>query len=208
MDCDTKLQQSVVTADTDLPGGFTFMQLGRYAALAALLIVGACAALPFARPSPLARQSAMAEVETPAARLALPQIAVETSDDAISPVPAGEIVPASWHQPTPIVLPPDGAPLPSLPHEPLLRTTVRDAASRIHEPDFAAIEPAAPVRAKTPARRKHRIADGDSLELIALRYLGEKERAQEIAALNRDVLSDPSLLPVGREIVIPGEDTH
>jgi nucleoid-associated protein YgaU len=208
MDCDTKLQQSVVTAHTDLPGGFTFMQLGRYAALAALLIGGACAALPFARPSPLAQQTASAEAKAPAARLALPQIAVEGDDEAVSPVPSGDIVPASWHQPTPIVLPPDGVPLPSLPHEPLLRTTIRDAASRIHQPDFAAIEPAPSSHAKTPARRKHRIADGDSLELIALRYLGEKERAAEIAALNRDVFSDPSLLPVGREIVIPGEDGH
>jgi nucleoid-associated protein YgaU len=56
--------------------------------------------------------------------------------------------------------------------------------------------------------RKHRIADGDSLELIALRYLGDKERANEIAALNRDVFSDPALLPVGREIAIPGEDSY
>jgi nucleoid-associated protein YgaU len=56
--------------------------------------------------------------------------------------------------------------------------------------------------------RKHRIADGDSLELLALRYLGDKARANEIAALNRDVLSDPSLLPIGREITIPGEESY
>jgi nucleoid-associated protein YgaU len=184
------------------------MQLGRYAALAALLIGGACAALPFARPSPLARQAATAETEMPAARLALPQIAVEASDEAISPVPSGEIVPASWHQPTPIVLPPDGAPLPSLPHVPLARSTVRDSASRIHEPDFTAPLPAEPLPVRAPARRKHRIADGDSLELLALRYLGDKQRAEEIAALNRDVFSDPSLLPVGREILIPGDDAE
>jgi hypothetical protein len=44
--------------------------------------------------------------------------------------------------------------------------------------------------------------------LLALRYLGDKQRAEEIAALNRDVFSDPSLLPVGREILIPGDDAE
>lgn len=178
------------------------MQLGRYAALAALLIVGACAALPFARPVPLARPSALADRDAPAARLALPQIAVEASDEAVSPVPVGDIVPASWHQPTPIVLPADVEPLPSLPHVPLPTNSMRDTASRIHEPDFTAPLPARPL----PARRKHRIADGDSLDLLALRYLGDQERAEEIAVLNRGVISDPALLPVGQEIVIPTDD--
>jgi nucleoid-associated protein YgaU len=181
------------------------MQLGRYAALAALLFGGACAALPFARP---ARRSAMAEFELPAARLAVPQIAVEASDDAASPVSVAGVMPASWHEPTPIVLPADAVPLPALSQEPLGRSFIRDAASRILEPDFSQVAPSTPPVVTRPVWRKHRIADGDSLELLALRYLGDKARANEIAALNRDVLSDPSLLPIGRELTIPGEESY
>ena len=180
------------------------MQLGRYAAIAALLLMGACAALPFARPAPSLREE-RAAVDTPSARLALPQIAVEAKHEASSPVPITAVIPASWHEPTPIVLPPDAAPLPMLSPEPLTRSTPRDTASRILEPDFSAPPPKPTPVVSRPPLRKHRIADGDSLELIALRYLGDKERAGEIAALNRDVLSDPALLPIGREIAIPGE---
>lgn len=182
------------------------MHLGRYAALASLVVAGVCAALPFAKsPATQVMETAVA-AESPGPRLALPQIAVEADDEATSPVPDRSVTPASWHQPTPIVLPPDGAPLPSLPKAPLVRTTIRDAASRIHEPDFAAALPSAAP--KPQPTRKHRIVDGDSLPLIALRYLGDKERAGEIADLNRDVINDLRLLPVGREIVIPsaGED--
>ena len=178
------------------------MQPGRYAAIAALLLMGTCAAWPFAVPAPAVRHNA-GGVEAPAARLALPQIAIEASDSAPSPVPMTAVVPASWHEPTPIVLPPDAAPLPMLSHEPLTRTTSRDSASRILEPDFSLPAPSPPPIVTRPALRKHRITDGDSLELLALRYLGDKERADEIAALNRDVFSDPALLPIGREINIP-----
>jgi nucleoid-associated protein YgaU len=183
------------------------MQLGRYAAIAALLLMGACAALPFARPAPSLREEP-AEIQSPAARLALPQIAVEANDPAPSPVPEAEVVPASWHEPTPIVLPADGAPLPALPHVPLARSLARDHASRIQEPDFSMPAPAPPPAVSRPAARKHRITDGDSLEVLALRYLGDKSRAGEIAALNRDIFSDPALLPIGREINIPEAVTN
>jgi nucleoid-associated protein YgaU len=183
------------------------MQLRRYAAIAALLLVGACAAMPFVRPAPIVRE-ASAEVERPSAHLALPQIAVEASQATASPVPVADVVPASWHEPTPIVLPSDAAPLPALSHEPLARSMIRDTASRILEPDFSDSLPSPTPVVTRPALRKHRIADGDSLEFLALRYLGDKERASEIAALNRDVFSDPALLPVGREIAIPGEEAY
>lgn len=182
------------------------MYFGRYAALAALLLGGACAALPFARESHPALTDAADMVEKPTVRLAVPQIVVEAGDEASSPMPPGAVAPASWHQPTPIVLPRDEAPLPMLPVAPQARTQVRESASRIHEPDFAAPQPATPFPARTPSRRKHRIADGDSLPLLALRYLGDQDRQDEILALNRDVIGDGQLLPIGREIVVPGED--
>ena len=51
--------------------------------------------------------------------------------------------------------------------------------------------------------RQHTLRDGDTLESLALRFLGEPGRADEIFQANRDVLSDPNLLPVGTRIVIP-----
>jgi nucleoid-associated protein YgaU len=63
-----------------------------------------------------------------------------------------------------------------------------------------------PVRLKLPtpkALRRHRITDGDSLESLAQRYLGQAERAAEIYALNGDILAAPDLLPLGRIIRIP-----
>jgi LysM repeat protein len=49
----------------------------------------------------------------------------------------------------------------------------------------------------------HVVADGDSLEKIAALYLSDPQRGKEIYELNRDVLSDPNLLPIGAELKIP-----
>ncbi len=51
--------------------------------------------------------------------------------------------------------------------------------------------------------KRHTIHDGDTLESLAVRYLGDSQRAAEILQLNRNVLSDPELLPIGMTIVIP-----
>lgn len=59
------------------------------------------------------------------------------------------------------------------------------------------------------ALREHRIVDGDTLDRLALRYLGDAQRSEEIFELNRDRLRDPSILPVGKRLRIPhrGEGT-
>ncbi len=49
----------------------------------------------------------------------------------------------------------------------------------------------------------HKIVDGDTLRDLAQRYLGSPDRAREIFELNRDVLNDPRLLPIGGELKIP-----
>lgn len=54
-----------------------------------------------------------------------------------------------------------------------------------------------------PVLREHRIVDGDSLERLAQRYLGDASRAEEIFELNRDRLRDPNILPVGKRLRIP-----
>ena len=58
------------------------------------------------------------------------------------------------------------------------------------------------VAAPSP-NRVHRIADGDTLESLAQRYLGASRRWKVIFNANADVLSDPQLLPIGTEIEIP-----
>lgn len=52
-------------------------------------------------------------------------------------------------------------------------------------------------------RRTHRVKDGDTLRSVAVRYLRDPERAREIFDENRDLLSDPELLPVGALLRIP-----
>jgi LysM repeat protein len=52
----------------------------------------------------------------------------------------------------------------------------------------------------------HKIVDGDTLGDIAARYLGSAARAMEIFEANRDLLTDPELLPIGAELKIPARD--
>jgi nucleoid-associated protein YgaU len=85
-------------------------------------------------------------------------------------------------------------------------------------PDFAALAAGLetsrrqwqPARMKlpssSPSLRRHRLTDGDSLERLAERYLGSAERAGEIYDINRDVLAEPDLLPLGRIIRIPAQN--
>jgi nucleoid-associated protein YgaU len=51
--------------------------------------------------------------------------------------------------------------------------------------------------------RTHLVVDGDTLSALAERFLGTANRAKEIFELNRDILSDPVLLPIGVELKIP-----
>ncbi|MFP6665904.1 MAG: LysM peptidoglycan-binding domain-containing protein [Pirellulales bacterium] len=51
--------------------------------------------------------------------------------------------------------------------------------------------------------RTHTIVNGDTLARIAQRYLGTRSRDSEIYELNRDLISDSDVLPIGRTIRIP-----
>jgi nucleoid-associated protein YgaU len=103
----------------------------------------------------------------------------------------------------PIVLPPDSTPVPMLPHSLAASAApAREAASHLHPPELNSATSTRPV-AQAIEYRKHRIVDGDSLRVIALRYFDDESRAQEIAEINRNAIPNPALLPVGREILIP-----
>lgn len=54
-----------------------------------------------------------------------------------------------------------------------------------------------------PQVQIHVIHRGDTLESIAERYLGDARRAWELFDLNRDVLENPHILPLGAELRIP-----
>ncbi len=67
-----------------------------------------------------------------------------------------------------------------------------------------AIRPAFPkASAENVSRRLHRIIDGDTLQLLAARYLGSEDRAMEIFEANRNLLSSPNVLPIGSLLKIP-----
>jgi nucleoid-associated protein YgaU len=66
--------------------------------------------------------------------------------------------------------------------------------------------PLLPVQEGPPTEkglRIHKIVDGDTLPALAARYLGSPEKAMEIFKANRELLSDPDLLPIGGELKIP-----
>lgn len=58
-------------------------------------------------------------------------------------------------------------------------------------------------RLPTVSTATHVIHDGDTLEDIARRYLGDGNRWQEIYELNRQSLPDPDILPIGLELRLP-----
>ena len=68
-----------------------------------------------------------------------------------------------------------------------------------------------PERPRTSGQiyeRQHRIIDGDTLEKLATRYLGDPHRWREIFKANRDQLRHPELLPIGVTLKILRRREH
>ncbi len=72
-------------------------------------------------------------------------------------------------------------------------------ASRYEPSPFGQLEAPAVQRIDLPSgpERTHVVTDGDTLPMLAERYLGDAGRAQELYELNRDRLQHPDLLPIG-----------
>lgn len=51
--------------------------------------------------------------------------------------------------------------------------------------------------------RTHKIVDGDTLATLAERYLGDADRSPELYEVNRDLLPNPEVLPIGLELKVP-----
>lgn len=76
---------------------------------------------------------------------------------------------------------------------------------RVHEPLLPSADerPIAPTDRPSPLWRKHRIVEGDTLQGLAQRYLGDEGRAGEIHVANIDRLMNPEILPLGVTLLIP-----
>ncbi|MCA9120220.1 MAG: LysM peptidoglycan-binding domain-containing protein [Planctomycetaceae bacterium] len=59
------------------------------------------------------------------------------------------------------------------------------------------------VTDEAESQRVHRITDGDTLQSIAERYLGDRTAWPIIVRENSTVLVDPDVLPIGTDIQIP-----
>jgi nucleoid-associated protein YgaU len=199
------------------------MEISRNFGWLGMLALGICCALPYYRPTqpPVAATAAeptadfhLPEVLNPDPRLQLPVLKKEANARLSPPLleqPRFSIQPKPPKQPlvslpdwaAPASNPPAfDAPPPKLtPSIPIFvrKSTPRSSpTTQIAEPKTIAESP--PVQAKT---RRHRLVDGDSLRLLALRYYGDERHAAEILAANRHVLRNPDLLPIGQELVIP-----
>jgi nucleoid-associated protein YgaU len=148
-------------------------------------------------------------------------------DSTLTLPPRGDLA-AVGRQPDPRSIiavtpsPPAPRPLPVAPQEPRrsLPAIVTPSDQPAPPPEFPKSYPGSNETASArwgsamaellPERRssppKHKIVDGDTLPLLAERYLGSASRAMEIYQANRDVLSDPGILRIGAELKIPQAD--
>jgi nucleoid-associated protein YgaU len=100
-----------------------------------------------------------------------------------------------------VAAPPPGAPRPAAPPPELSKSYPQEVP-----PGWPS-----PLRWAQPAAAHekpvvHKIRDGDTLSALAQRYLGSPARAVEIFDANREILSNPELLPIGAELKIPPRD--
>ncbi len=181
----------------------------KIAAAAGVLLVGTVAALLFRRvppppapPVPGTSDRLILQRHAPAQPLtADPTWQSEGGCAASQWAPTGSQRPAGSQessQPATIVTPVDAGQPPDLarsyPDAGLPGNTRWGISMGQVLPEAVAVEPAA---------RSHTIVDGDTLAALAERYLGSPEAAGAIFAANRDVLSDPQILPIGAELRIP-----
>ncbi|MCI0362041.1 MAG: hypothetical protein L0211_26460 [Planctomycetaceae bacterium] len=167
--------------------------------VAALVAAGAGLALPFRRAG---------QLTSPSLDAAVVDVPLRRADIAIVAGPPGEVSPAAALDDTQALAAsgrreprPDLASLASPPVLPqdfdLAGAVSRPAIHRDWKP--ARLK----LNGSQPALRRHRLTDGDTLERLAERYLGNPARGVEIFAMNRDLLTAPDLLPLGKIIRIP-----
>lgn len=199
------------------------MRLSRLIPFLLVLVVGFCAAWPF-RHMPLPPEEVPAEVVPLALTDPTPPAHVQRAvSSSISPASGLEAVAETSPTESLATAPSTLAPADGGGQETMRLTsgsvTTRDPLERLTPPPplpatFGALplegsdwQPAAMPHAlqfSPEARaRPYRLRDGDTLESLAERFLGDAGRADEIFQANRQVLAHPDLLPVGKTIMIP-----
>ena len=91
--------------------------------------------------------------------------------------------------------------------------TERTQAMRPNKPVATTPEQADPIPVPSAVRSEskaltqtHTIVNGDTLERIARRYLGDASLAEALYQMNRDRIADRNRLPLGKKILIPARE--
>ena len=173
-----------------------------------ILVVGCCAALPFQRramegsprtqdlPLPTTTADANSQLQLMLATSA----STPTSSGAQGLHDQQRIKPLRLSSPRSIVeRPKPAAQLPSIEESyPAGIPAIQPPADQ-----FRAPQQEMPLDQKTRHNRYHQIQDGDTLEELAARYLGDAGKATAIYNANRSILASPELLPLGHWLRIP-----
>lgn len=167
-----------------------------------VILFGVCAALPFRQPLPVRQvgldppvriELPLRKADVPVGLLqadASPASDLSRQAEQAAPLEAPRLTRSTPGEALANVAPPPALPISFQPIGEDLRPT--------------SWKPTAPPPVTPPQKlRPYRLRDGDTLERLAERYLGDRGRAEEIFAGNRHVLARPDLLPVGVEILLP-----
>ncbi|HRX80704.1 MAG: LysM peptidoglycan-binding domain-containing protein [Planctomycetaceae bacterium] len=164
---------------------------------------GVCAALPFRYDAPnsmLGEQSESEVSRTPSSQPELTlQLTIPVGPDMMA-APEGEprVTPAVLELPLThrATAPTKG----EIPDPPQLGSTFE---LFVGSTTPVAIESSQRENDADEPARTHRINDGDTLQSLAARYLGDRTEWQSIFEMNSELLIDPDLLPIGKVITIP-----
>ena len=170
-----------------------------------VISVGVCAALPFRnRPSgePVDRGEA---VEFPAAAASQNELTLQLTMPSTA-----DAAPATARQPFPNIATTRPAPQPQevrreeLQAPPSIASAFQPLIATIPVTTFpVATAEAIPATRRAQPPRRHRIGDGDTLAALAERYLGNRDQWRSIWQANNGLLTDPNILPIGQELLIP-----
>ena len=159
-----------------------------------VLALGTGLAWPFRRTDELDQPKPPVKALVPAAAT-VPTLAEAISAPAsVAASFAADVSPPRLaHRPVPLA-PASSPPVAAPPAE---AAVTIEPKPEVSAPAFVA-QPLSP-----PEERIHIVHDGDTLERLARRYLGDESRALEIFDLNRGTLENPHWLPIGAELRLP-----
>lgn len=158
-------------------------------AAAAVLVVGLVLAWPLRKSAPGGATTSMRPLVADGAEAPLQKLGPQFSPQAAAPATLASATRGpSEVSTTPVTTPPGDLAAPAIADPPQAPTGL--------QPTTDGVPP-------KPETRIHVVHNGDTLERLAKRYLGNESRALEIFDMNRDLLTNPHLLPIGAELRLP-----